>query len=52
MAQAGLLVEQHFGNAKASHGSVLFQGYVNGPVHIHGEPTFRVNCTCNRQHGN
>ncbi|KAK4034598.1 WD40-repeat-containing domain protein, partial [Parachaetomium inaequale] len=39
MAQAGPHVEQHFGNAEASHGGLLFQGHVSGPLHIHQHVT-------------
>jgi hypothetical protein len=39
MAPAGQNVEQRFGNAEASDGSLLFQGHVSGPLHIHREPT-------------
>ena len=28
-------VEQHFGNAEAADGGLLFQGNVRGDVHIH-----------------
>nr|CDP27531.1 Putative Kinesin light chain [Podospora anserina S mat+] len=37
MARAGQHVEQCFGNAEASHGGLLFQGHVNGSLHIHHE---------------
>ncbi|KAB5513474.1 hypothetical protein GE09DRAFT_1067201 [Coniochaeta sp. 2T2.1] len=37
MEPAGHSVEQHFGKAEASNDSCLFQGNVNGPLHIHHE---------------
>ncbi|KAK4103867.1 hypothetical protein N658DRAFT_465551, partial [Parathielavia hyrcaniae] len=39
MARAGPHVEQHFGNTEASHGGLLFQGHVSGPLHIHQHAT-------------
>ncbi|KAK4194502.1 putative kinesin light chain [Triangularia verruculosa] len=37
MARAGQHIEQCFGNAEASHGGLLFQGHLNGSLHIHHE---------------
>jgi hypothetical protein len=49
MAPAGQNVEQRFGNAEASDGGLLFQGYVNGPLHIHREPASRHSQPAMRQ---
>ena len=38
---AGPNVEQHFGNAEATDGGFLFQGIVNGNVHINRELSSR-----------
>jgi hypothetical protein len=38
---AGPKIEQHFGNAEATDGGFLFQGIVNGPVHINRELPLR-----------
>lgn len=35
-------VNQGFGNAEASIGSLLFQGHVSGPLHIHRKPTSMI----------
>jgi hypothetical protein len=46
---AGQSVGQRFGNADASDGGLLFQGYVNGPLHIHREPASRHSQPAMRQ---
>jgi hypothetical protein len=34
---AGPNIKQHFGSAEATDGGFLFQGIVNGPLHINRE---------------